>query len=66
MRSGGTGERVAYEPSAGRAAARFMLVVGSGPAGSGATPNPGQDPQRVGVERRSWRLVLSARPPTTC
>jgi len=56
MRSGGTGERVAYEPSAGRAAARFMLVVGSGPAGSGATPNPGQDPQRVGVERRSWRL----------
>src|SRR5439155_1187589 len=55
--AGGTGERVAYEPAAGRAAARRPPVVGSGPAGSGATPTPlrgqgplplGQDPPRVG------------------
>ena len=45
--AGGTRERVAYEPSAGRALTQQVTVVGSGPAGEGATPSGGQDPQRA-------------------
>src|SRR5207244_11514404 len=43
---GGTGERVAREPSAGRVKLAREPAVGSGPAGERAAPSTGQDPRR--------------------